>query len=110
MILIAGETGTLGRRVVRLLTARGHAVRILTRDPAHAAALADYGVEIVTGDVRDPGAVARAMVGVHTVISAIQGFSGTGGNSPQAVDHVGNGILMRAAREAEVEHFVLVSI
>jgi len=110
MILIAGGTGTLGRRVVRLLTARGLAVRILTREPARAADLVGPGVEVAAGDVRDPGAVARAMVGVRTTISAIQGFSGTGGDNPETVDHAGNGILMRAAREAGVAHFVLVSV
>lgn len=81
MILIAGGTGTLGRRVVQLLTARKLAVRILTRDPARAAELVGPGIEVAAGDVRDPGAVARAMVGVRTTISAIQGFSGTGSAS-----------------------------
>lgn len=109
MILIAGGTGTLGRRVVRLLTARGENVRILTRNPTRAAPLAGAGVEIARGDVRDSGAVAQAMVGARAVISAIQGFSGTGDDSPQTVDHAGNGILMRAAREVGVEHFILVS-
>ncbi len=110
MILLAGGTGNLGRRVVRLLAARGLPVRVLTRDPARAADLADAGVEVATGDVRDPAAVARAMVGAQTVISAIQGFSGTGGDSPETVDHAGNGVLMRAAREAGAGHFILVSV
>lgn len=110
MILLAGGTGNLGRRVVRLLAARGLPVRVLTRDPARAADLADAGGEVATGDVRDPAAVARAMVGAQTVISAIQGFSGTGGDSPETVDHAGNGVLMCAAREAGAGHFILVSV
>ncbi len=110
MILLAGGTGNLGRRVVPRLLAQGCAVRILTRDAARAVGLAGEGVAIATGDVRDPSAVARALVGVQTVVSAIQGFSGTGGDSPETVDHAGNGILMRAAREAGVAHFVLVSV
>jgi len=85
-------------------------VRILTRDPARAAHLVGEGIEIATGDVRDPGSVARAMAGVQAVISAIQGFNGTGGDSPETVDRAGNGALMRAAREAGVGHFVLVSV
>ncbi len=110
MILLAGGTGNLGRRVVRLLAARGLPVRVLTRDPARAAGLAGAGVEVATGDVRDPAAVARARAGAQTVISAIQDFSGTGGDSPETVDHAGNGILMRAAREAGAGHFILVSV
>lgn len=110
MILIAGGSGTLGRRVVRLLRGQGASVRILTRDPARAADLAAAGAEIAIGDVRDAESVARAMPGVQTVISAIQGFSGTGGDSPQTVDWEGNRTLIRAAREAGIEHFILVSV
>src|SRR5215208_272632 len=57
MILIAGGTGTLGTQVVRLLTARGLEVRILTRDPARAEHLRGGLVEIVSGDVQDARAV-----------------------------------------------------
>ncbi len=110
MILIAGGTGTLGTQVVPLLTARGLAVRILTRDPARARHLQGDRVEIVAGDVRDRTAVDRAMAGVRTVISAIQGFSGTGGASPRTVDGQGNSILIQAAQAAGVDHFILVSV
>lgn len=110
MILIAGGTGTLGTQVVPLLTARGLAVRILTRDPARARHLQGDRVEIVAGDVRDRTAVARSMAGVRTVISAIQGFSGTGGASPRTVDGQGNSILIQAAQAAGVDHFILVSV
>lgn len=110
MILIAGGTGTLGRRVVRLLAARGLPVRILTRDPSRAAGLVGAGVEVAAGDVREPASVTWAMAGARTVISAIQGFSGTGGDSPETVDRAGNGVLIRAAREAGAGHFILVSV
>lgn len=109
-ILIAGGTGTLGTRVVRMLTARGHAVCVLTRDLARAQHLAGNDVEVVSGDVREPDTLARAMEGAETVISAIQGFSGTGSDSPQTVDAEGNGNLIRAARVAGVEHFILISV
>lgn len=109
-ILIAGGTGILGTRVVRLLADRGRAVRVLTRDPARAQHLAGGRVEVVPGDVREPGTLARAMEGADTVISAIQGFSGTGGDSPQTVDGEGNANLIRAARAAGVGHFILVSV
>ena len=82
MILIAGGTGTLGTRIVRLLKARGLEMRLLTRDPARARHLEDDLVEVVAGDVRDPRAVERATSGAQIVISAIQGFSGSGDYSP----------------------------
>jgi uncharacterized protein YbjT (DUF2867 family) len=52
MILVAGGTGTLGTQVVRLLSARGAGVRVLTREPGRAAHL-PAAVETVTGDLRD---------------------------------------------------------
>jgi len=110
MILISGGTGTLGTQVVRRLTARGLEVRILTRDPARARHLEGDLVEIMSGDVRDQHAVERAADGARTVISAIQGFAGTDPAGPRAVDRLGNGNLIRAARTGAVEHFILVSV
>lgn len=108
MILVAGGTGRLGTLVVPLLRGRGLAVRVLTRDPARAAHL-DVA-ETIQGDVRDSGAVARAVTDVQTVISAIQGFAGSPDVSPATVDRDGNVNLIRAARDAGVEHVVLLSI
>jgi uncharacterized protein YbjT (DUF2867 family) len=109
-ILIAGGTGILGTRVVRLLTARGQTVRVLTRDPARARHLAGDGVEIVPGDVREPGTLADALAGADTAISAIHGFSGAGGDSPRSVDGGGNANLIRAASASGAGHFILVSV
>ena len=110
MILIAGGTGTLGTEVVRLLTARGLEVRILTRDPARAEHERGELVEIVSGDVQDARAVERATAGAQTVISAIQGFGGATPAGPQAVDRRGNTNLIQAAKEGETDHFILMSI
>jgi uncharacterized protein YbjT (DUF2867 family) len=108
MILIAGGTGTLGNRIVRLLKARGLQVRLLVRDPARE--MDGDLVEVIPGDVLAPQAVERAMDGVRIVVSAIQGFSGSGDYSPRTVDFQGNSNLIQAARAAGVEHFVLVSV
>jgi uncharacterized protein YbjT (DUF2867 family) len=110
MMRIAGGTGTLGTRVVQRLTGRGLRVRVLTHEPARAAHLAGPLVEIVVGDVQDPRAVARAVDGAQTVISAIHGLAGHGDDSPRTVDGQGNSNLIQAARAAGVEQFVLVSI
>ena len=86
MIVVAGGTGTLGTRLVARLAEQGLAVRVLTRDPARAQHLAGRGVEVVRGDVRDPGSLTRALRGASTVISAVHGFAGHGGVSPASVD------------------------
>jgi uncharacterized protein YbjT (DUF2867 family) len=108
MILIAGGTGTLGTRIVRLLKARGLEVRLLLRDLAREPE--EDLVEVVPGDVLDPRAVERATGGTRIVVSAIQGFSGSGVYSPRTVDYRGNSNLIQAARTAGVEHFILVSV
>jgi uncharacterized protein YbjT (DUF2867 family) len=110
MIVVAGGTGLLGTQVVQMLTARGLQLRVLTRDPSRAQHLGGAHAEVISGDAREGGAAERAVVGARVVISAIQGFSGTGGASPRTVDLGGNGNLIRAARRAGVEHFILVSV
>lgn len=111
MILVAGGTGLLGTKVVGLLRQRQLEVRVLTRDRSRAADIASAGVEIVEGDVGDPTAVQRAVDGVTTVVSAIHGFAGPNNTgSPASVDRDGNHNLIKAAREAGVEHMVLLSV
>jgi uncharacterized protein YbjT (DUF2867 family) len=110
MILVAGGTGTLGRSLVPLLAAHGEPIRVLTRGGRDGHDQAAPGVEVMVGDVRDIDAVRRAMDGVRTVISAINGFGGTGALGVRAIDRDGNANLLEAAEAAGVEHFVLVSI
>ena len=109
MIVVAGGTGTLGTRLVPRLAGQGRAVRVLTRDPARAQHLAGPGVEVVRGDVRDPGSVAGALAGADTVISAVHGFAGPGGISPASVDRAGNTHMIDAAARTGAA-FILVSV
>lgn len=107
MILVAGGTGTLGRELVRRLSASDDRVRVLTRRPARAQGLA---ADVVVGDVCDPRTLANAADGCDTVISAVHGFLGGRGRGPAAVDDRGNANLIRAAADAGAEHFVLLSV
>ena len=109
MILVAGGTGTLGTRVVRLLTGHGEAVRVLARDPGRGGRL-PATVELRRGDLRDPATLAAAVAGCTTVISAVHGFAGPGRHSPGTVDRDGNRALIQAAAAAGTEHLVLVSV
>jgi NADH dehydrogenase len=109
MILVAGGTGRLGRLVVARLVAAGIDVRVLTRDPDRAAGLSVGAIEIAQGDVRDPSSIVRAMGGVTTVFSAVQGFAGPGHVTPGSVDRAGNMHLVDAAAAAEA-HVVLMSV
>ena len=110
MILVAGGTGTLGRSLIPLLAVHGEPIRVLTRGGRPSPQLALPGVETAIGDVRDPETLRRAMVGVRTVVSAINGFGGNGALGVKAIDRDGNVNLIDAAEAAGVEHFVLVSV
>jgi uncharacterized protein YbjT (DUF2867 family) len=121
MILVAGGTGRLGTIVVHRLAANGHNVRVFARDPARARHLPQDTVEpehtveprntieVVRGDVRDRGSIEPAMVGVTTVVSAVQGFAGRGRVTPDSVDRAGNMHLIDAA-EAVGADVVLMSV
>lgn len=65
MILVTGATGNVGRRVVERLTAAGHGVRAVTRDPSRANLPA--GVEVVAADLADPETVRPHLDGVRAV-------------------------------------------
>jgi NADH dehydrogenase len=108
-VLVAGGTGRLGTLVVANLAARGVDVRVMTRDPQRAAHLIGDHIEVLTGDVRDPVAVAKAVAGVDVVVSAMHGFTGPGGVSPATVDKAGNSHLIDAA-QAEGAELALMSI
>jgi uncharacterized protein YbjT (DUF2867 family) len=110
MILVAGGSGTLGTRLIPLLARRGADVRILTRNPDGAPHPDGSQVEVVGGDVRDARAVERAVSGARTVISAITGFGMARDVSARTVDWEGNANLIRAAKAAGVEHFILLSV
>jgi NADH dehydrogenase len=89
MILVAGGTGRLGTALVQRLTARGEAVRVMTRDATRRVSLPPV-VDVVTADARDRAAVAAAMDGCDLVVSAMHGFLGPRGISPASVDRDGN--------------------
>ncbi|MBD0690212.1 SDR family oxidoreductase [Streptomyces sp. CBMA123] len=97
-VLVTGATGTLGREVVRLLAARGVAVRGLSRRAREAG----DGVEWVVGDLVTGAGIAAAVAGVETVVDCAT----TQGKK----DVAAVGRLVAEARQAGVRHLVYVSI
>jgi nucleoside-diphosphate-sugar epimerase len=67
-IFIAGATGVLGRRVVDLLVAGGHAVAAFSRSDANAAWLAQHGAEARAGDLFDVERVCALSAGCDAVL------------------------------------------
>jgi uncharacterized protein YbjT (DUF2867 family) len=109
MIVVAGGSGDLGRRVVAQLTAAGETVRVLVRDAARAREVLGPDVEVVSVDVRDRDAVGRTVSGAGAVVSAVHGLLGRADSGPDEVDRQGNGHLAEAARRGGAT-FVLVSV
>ncbi|MFG3436648.1 SDR family oxidoreductase [Nonomuraea sp. NPDC047897] len=75
-ILLTGATGNIGRHLASLLHEAGFPVRAMTRDPSRAG-LPD-GVEVVRGDLHDPGSVEAALDGVGSVFLLWPSFSAAG--------------------------------
>jgi len=62
-VLVTGATGFVGGRLVPALTGAGHEVRALVRDPS--AYDPPPGVEVVQGDLLEPGTLAPAFEGIE---------------------------------------------
>jgi NADH dehydrogenase len=111
--LVVGATGLLGLETCRQLIDMGRSVRALIRrtaDERKLAELESLEIELLEGDLKDPTSLARACVGVQSVIStASSTFSRQPGDSIETVDQQGQLALVDAARKAGIEHFVFVS-
>ncbi len=110
MILVVGATGTLGRKVARLLLRGGSQVRAMTRVVADADELKALGAKPVRGDLRDPDSIEFAVRGARAVVAAAHSILGRRDSSSELVDDEGHRTLIDLARKAGVEHFVYTSV
>ncbi|HVC19033.1 MAG TPA: SDR family oxidoreductase [Vicinamibacterales bacterium] len=108
MILVAGATGSLGRKIVDRLLDRGDPVLALVRPASRYASLEQAGAGVIFGDLTDRDSLDRACQGVTTVI-ATASVSKTGGDTLERVDLQGNQHLIAAAQAAGVRQFIFVS-
>lgn len=109
MILVVGATGTLGRKVTRLLLRGGSQVRAMTRIVANTDELKALGARPVRGDLRDADSIEFAVRGVRAVVAAAHGMLGRRDGSSELIDDAGHRTLIDAAKNAGVEHFVYTS-
>jgi dihydroflavonol-4-reductase len=108
--LVTGATGFTGGHLARRLVSSGDTVSALVRDPASATArsLANDGVALVAGDLRDLSAVARAVASVDVVynIAALYRQAGLATDVYRQVNAVTVGDLVTAAARAGVRRLV----
>ena len=102
MILVT-TAGKVGFETVRLLRERDVPVRVLVRDPAKAAALAEAGAEIAKGDLDVPAAIDDAMTGVSAVVLVSPAVPAQELNVVASVGRAGTGHVVKATSKASAD-------
>ncbi|CAN5654055.1 N/A [soil metagenome] len=113
LALVTGATGVIGPELVQQLMASGYSVRVLVRRPPPAALLPE-SVEVMIGDVTDPGAAAAAVAGITHVFHLaaklhINNPSTAFAGQYWKTNVEGTRLLAEAARDAGVSRFVFFS-
>ena len=106
--LVTGASGFLGWHVARVLGERGYPVRALVRAGGK---VADLDVETVTGDLRDPASLERAVAGCGLVFHVAADYR-LWAKDPREMYRSnvdGTHYLLEAARAAGVERIVYTS-
>lgn len=111
-VFLAGATGVVGRRIVPLLTAGGHTVTALVRDPERAAGVLGAQARLAGGDVMDAAAVHSAVASAQpdVVMSQLTDLAGGSSETNARLRIEGTRHLVDAAAAAGVRTFVTQSI
>ncbi len=110
-VSLTGSTGLIGNAIARALIARGHEVRALVRDEARARALVPSDIQLIPGDITDPGSLPAAFKGAEVVFHAA-GLPEQWARDRSVFDRVnrqGTRNVLDAARAAGVERVVYTS-
>ena len=105
LILVTGATGQQGSAVAKALLQKGKNVRVMTRNPGKAAALAKAGAEVVKGNLTNQADLQAALRGVHGVFAMSTPFEAG------MDEEVRQGVMLAdAAKQAGVSHYVYTSV
>jgi len=110
-VLVTGASGFVGSAIVRALLAAEYRVRALVRPSTRRDNLAGLDVELITGDICDATAVARATAGSRHVVHAAADYR-LWARDPRVLAHTnveGTRTVMEAALRAGVERVVHTS-
>jgi dihydroflavonol-4-reductase len=109
--LVTGAAGFLGSHVARQLVARGDDVRVLMRASSTNRPIADLSLEYVTGDLRDPASLERALKGAKRVFHVAADYRLWAKRKKDIYDSNLGGTknLLEAAKRAGVEQLIYTS-
>jgi uncharacterized protein YbjT (DUF2867 family) len=114
MKLVVGATGFLGTEICRRLASTSKPFRAMVRatsDSAKKETLKQLGADVVEADLKDRASLDRACRGATSVVTTSTAISSQQeGDSFDTVDLQGQMHLVDAARAANVEHYVFISV
>jgi uncharacterized protein YbjT (DUF2867 family) len=108
VLLLTGATGLIGTALLPRLTAAGHSVRCLVRDPRGLGAQR-VRVQIALGDLSDPPSFRNALRGIDTVVHLAAAIRDQPGGSIEELNGIATWRTVQAARRAGVGRFVFFS-
>ena len=103
-ILLAGGTGYVGGRLLRVLEASGRPLRCLARKPEFLRPRVAASTQVVRGDVFELPSLNEAMKDVHTAYYLVHSMAAGGGFEER--DRMGAENFARAAREKGVKRII----
>jgi dihydroflavonol-4-reductase len=109
--LVTGANGFVGSHLTRALLQLGDQVRILVRPQSDLRAVQGLPVEIVYGDLRDPGSLEAAVRGMRRVFHAAADYRLWASHPQEIYDSNVGGTqnILQAALRAGVERFIYTS-
>jgi nucleoside-diphosphate-sugar epimerase len=107
--LVTGANGFIGSHLCEELLARGYDVRALVRKTSDLVWIKDLGLEFVYGDLRDPGSLAAAAVGVDVAFHAGAKVRATDTTDYERVNREGTRLIAEACAARGVRRFILIS-
>ena len=111
-VLLAGATGAIGHEVLKLLHAKKHFVRTLSRSQRNVAKIQALASDVVLADATDARTLGDALTNIDVVISCLGAnvsLSLSERRSFRSVDLVANTNLLEAAKRFGVKRFVYLS-
>jgi uncharacterized protein YbjT (DUF2867 family) len=110
-VAVAGADGKIGLRLARLLTAEGHQVIGLIRNPDHAPEVSQAGASPLLCDLEQATVeeIATAIDGVDAVVFAAGAGPGSGAERKLSMDRDGAIKLLRAATASGASRYLMIS-